>query len=267
MSTRTQDFFKATITRNWTATTGDFNVSVAPTVVPGIIVISPQSSSTREMVRYTAVGTNGYGPYVTVSNISDRGLSGTTAQSHIIGENIRMNITAEHWKEMQDDIDSIVAAGLPPGSDGQCIVNNLGVWVAGNRLLEEELKIATISISSAELKALAASPKTLINAPGAGKIIILEDVIFAFTYVAPQYTLGGDLEIRYSSGTSNYFQLPTETLAIRGTADFVQQFTRNGGAYTYPKINNSVILKNAGAEFATGSGTVNIFIKYRILTL
>jgi hypothetical protein len=48
-----------------------------------------------------------------VSDIADRGIGGTTAQTHTIGETIRMNITAEHWEEMQSDIDAIIAAGAP----------------------------------------------------------------------------------------------------------------------------------------------------------
>lgn len=132
MSTEIQNFYEATITRNWTATTGDFNVSVAPTISEGIIVISPSSRTLREIVRFTATGTNAYGPFVTISDIAHRGLGGTTAQVHSIGEKVRMNITAEHWTEMQDDIDSIVAAGLPAGSEGQAIVHNGTTWVAGN---------------------------------------------------------------------------------------------------------------------------------------
>ncbi len=134
-------------------------------------------------------------------------------------------------------------------------------------LADDQLKIANITVTAAELKALNASPKTLIAAPGAGKAIVLDDVTFNFTYVAPQYTAGGDLEIRYNSVASNYFQLPTETLVIRGTANFSYQYTRNGGGYSYPKINDPIILKNAGTEFATGNGTAKVILKYRIITL
>lgn len=121
-TTRVQDFYKATITRNWTATTGDFNVSVAPTITAGIIVISPNSTTQREIVRYTATGTNQYGPFVTISDVADRGLSGTTAQSHIIGEQVRMNVTAVHWDELLADavaptVDIGTTTTLEPGSD------------------------------------------------------------------------------------------------------------------------------------------------------
>ena len=131
MSTTIQNFYKATITRNWSATTGDFNVSVKPTTSSGWLVVSPNNTTLREIIYFTATSTNGFGDFVTVSNIAHRGIGGTSAQTHSIGEAINMNITAEHWAEMQDDIDSIVAAGLPAGTDGQVMVNTAGTWGAG----------------------------------------------------------------------------------------------------------------------------------------
>jgi len=92
-----QNFYKTTITRNWTATTGDFNVSTKPTISAGWLVISANNTTLREIIKYTATGTNAYGDFVTVS---ERGIGGTTAQTHSIGESVRMNITAEHWAEL-----------------------------------------------------------------------------------------------------------------------------------------------------------------------
>lgn len=148
MSTQIQNFYESQITRNWTATTGDFNVSVAPTISEGIIVISPSDRVRREIVRFTATGTNAYGPFVTVSNIAHRGLGGTTAQVHTIGEKVRMNITAEHWTEIQDDIDSIVAGGLPAGSEGKVIVHNGTTWEAGSPVIIETTTGTTHSLTT-----------------------------------------------------------------------------------------------------------------------
>lgn len=116
MTTILQNFYKATITKNWTATTGDFNVSVKPTTSSGWLVVSPNNTTLREIIYYTATGTNAYGDFVTVSDIGDRGIGGTTAQIHSIGETVRMNITAEHWAEIQSEIDAIIAAGAPNAS-------------------------------------------------------------------------------------------------------------------------------------------------------
>ena len=114
-----QNFYKAKITRNMSATTGDFNVSVKPVPTTGWLVLSPNNPTLREIVKYSATGTNIYGDFITISNLSDRGVGGTSAQTHTIGEDIRMNLNAEYWGEMQQTIDDIVASGSPNASISQ----------------------------------------------------------------------------------------------------------------------------------------------------
>lgn len=108
MSNPIQNFFKATITQDWSIGPGNFYVSVKPTTSVGRLVVSPSSDTLREIVEYTSTGTDGNGDYIV---ISARGVGGTTEQTHTVGEKVRMNITAEDWEDMRDDIDSIVAAG------------------------------------------------------------------------------------------------------------------------------------------------------------
>lgn len=111
-----QNFFKETITRAVTLTGAtNIYVSALPTPDEGYVVISPSSSSLREIVYYTAKGTDSNGTYLTVT-LANRGLGGTTAQPHAIGEPVRMNVTAEHIKEISDALDQIVAGGAQDAS-------------------------------------------------------------------------------------------------------------------------------------------------------
>jgi len=110
MSKTIQNFYKATLSLDWSIGLGTFYVSTKPTITDGWLVISPNNSTIREIIRYTSTGTDSNGDYVVVSI---RGVGGTTEQIHTVGEPIRMNITAEYWKDMTDAIDSIVAAGAP----------------------------------------------------------------------------------------------------------------------------------------------------------
>jgi hypothetical protein len=105
-----QNFYKSTLSLDWSIGTGTFYVTTKPTITDGWLVISPNNSTIREIIRYTSTGTDSNGDYVVVSI---RGVGGTTEQIHTVGEPIRMNITAEYWKDMTDAIDSIVAAGAP----------------------------------------------------------------------------------------------------------------------------------------------------------
>lgn len=108
-----QNFYRQTVAQDWATGTGNFYVSVKPTVSEGYMTISPSSSTLREIVYFSATGTDGTGDYVTISDAGDRGMGGTTEQTHIIGETVRMNVSAETIQEISDDIDAIVAAGAP----------------------------------------------------------------------------------------------------------------------------------------------------------
>lgn len=103
-----ENFYKETIAQDWPTGTGNFYVSTKPTKTFGRLVISPSSSTLREIVRYTAVGTDGTGDYVTVA---ERGIGGTTEQTHVVGETVRNNVTAETIQEISDAIDQVVSQG------------------------------------------------------------------------------------------------------------------------------------------------------------
>lgn len=122
-----QNFFKETITRAVTLVGAtNIYVSALPTPSEGYVVISPSSSSLREIVYYTAKGTDGNGSYLTVT-ADNRGLGGTTAQTHTIGEPVRMNVTAEHIKEISDALDQIVAEGAQDASTTTKGISKLSV--------------------------------------------------------------------------------------------------------------------------------------------
>ena len=274
MSTQVQDFYKASVTKNWTATTGDFNVSIKPTVVPGIIVLSPNSPTLREIVRYTAVGTNTYGDFVTVSNVLHRGLSGTTAQSHTIGEPVRMNITAEHWTEMQDDITSIIAAGLPAGALGDVMYHDGANWGVSNfnddLLTEDKIRTATVSISSAQLLAISGNPIQLIAAPGAGKLIIVDEAIYSYTHVSTAYTFTGGFGFRYVGDSVNLVNPPISTILTTASSSVRSGYPLADSAdltILTAGTNTAVQLELVNTAPTLGDGTLKIFIKYRILTL
>lgn len=110
MAKQIQNFYKSTILLDWTIGIGNFYVTSKPTITDGWLVVSPNNTALREIVKYTNTGTDANGDYIT---ISERGVGGTSEQTHSLGEPIRMNITAEYWKNMNDAIDAIVASGAP----------------------------------------------------------------------------------------------------------------------------------------------------------
>lgn len=108
-----ENFYKETIAQDWPVGTGNFYVSTKPTKTSGWLVISPSSSTLREIVAYTAVGTDSTGDYVTVS---ERGVGGTTEQTHVIGETVRMNVLAENIQQISDSMPLISSGTTAPSS-------------------------------------------------------------------------------------------------------------------------------------------------------
>lgn len=284
MSYTLENFYKSTITKIWSAGTGDFNVATAPTQTSGLLVISPNNSTLREIVEYSAVGTNSYGAYVTVIT---RGMGGTTAQTHAISEPIRMNITAEHWASMQDDIDNIVAAGASNAStttkgiveeateaemqSGSSTGGTGAKLFVTPALLETVSKNITVSLSSANLLAMYATPITVIAAPGAGKVILIENALLSFTHVSTAYASGGTIRLQYTGSADNLLTTGFQTNVLNTASNNLDYCvaTRNV-SYASPigiAANTAVQITNATGAYTTGNGTAKLFINYRIVTL
>lgn len=99
-----QNFYKAVVTTGLDTGTGTCYVSVLPTPSAGYLVINPSNVTKREIVAYSGTGTDEGGSYVTLTT---RGVGGTTEQAHDVNEPVRMNLTAEYYAEVQDEVDDL----------------------------------------------------------------------------------------------------------------------------------------------------------------
>lgn len=126
------NFYKETVSQDWPTGTGNFYVSVKPTVSSGYITVSPASSTLREIVYFTATGTDSTGDYITIST-GGRGKGGTTEQTHIIGEPVRMNVGAETIQEIVDTLPAITSGSGAPASTPTKI-GDIYVDTSGNKV-------------------------------------------------------------------------------------------------------------------------------------
>lgn len=149
-------------------------------------------------------------------------------------------------------------------------LNLTGSIVAAD-LHESLARTATVSVSSAEILALHTTPKTLIAAPGAGKIIVIDEVIYSFT-VGTQYANGDLMFPRYVGDTARLVSSYNNTI-INAAASSISR--RSPGTATNATdvvasagTNAAVELAlNTATAFITGTGTLKVFLKYRIITL
>lgn len=129
---------------------------------------------------------------------------------------------------------------------------------------------ATVAMTAAEVKALRATPKEIIAAPGAGKYCEVFSVALVLDFATTPYTeTSDDLRFKYgdTSGT-NLTAAIDSTGFLDQSADMIA--TRYASTVTTALTNldnKAVILHNTGdGELGAGDSPVHVHIVYRVVT-
>lgn len=157
-------------------------------------------------------------------------------------------------------VGSILLAGDTNGSigtDSGYNVNNLQLY-------------ASVPITAAEFNGMYAAPKQLIAAPGANKMIIIDQLELVMTYGAAQFASGGVVAAQYDNTVHGAGVAATNTEAA---ADYTGAaastvFKFNGSTVLAPFstcANKGIYLSNATGAFDTGDSTFVAKIHYRII--
>lgn len=127
------------------------------------------------------------------------------------------------------------------------------------------LQMIQVNLSSADIKSLNSSPKTIINAPGAGKIIVPVNMMISYTYGTAAYTSGGNLFFEWNTAACTS---AANSSVFTTAASTVAQFVPTNTTATQTAAGNQALrLTNQTANFATGDGTAVVTVWYRVLTL
>ena len=132
--------------------------------------------------------------------------------------------------------------------------------------MESAIRGVTVALTSAQILALNSTPVTLVPAQGAGKIIIVDEILLEMTRTSTAYANGGALEFRYTNASG-----------AKVTADIAASVVTTGGAgveYNHvggvvssltPVANAAIVVDNATAAFITGTGTAKIRVRFRVI--
>ena len=132
------------------------------------------------------------------------------------------------------------------------------------------LKTATVTVSSAELLALNASPKTLIAAPAAGKALILVAAELWLDFATTKYdgiAAGEDLTIRYTDGSGALLATIETDPFLAAEADAFRYVEPTTTAAITPVAEAPLVLHLCTGEIATGDSPLKLRLLYRELTL
>jgi len=131
---------------------------------------------------------------------------------------------------------------------------------------------AVVTVSSAEILALRASPKTLIAAPGAGKAIRYLGATIRLIYGTAAYTESTDnMRVKYTDGSGvDVSELIEATGFITLTADSLTSSRPANDAIVAQSgaENQPLVLHNTGdGEYAAGDSTFAVYIDYQVINI
>jgi len=137
-------------------------------------------------------------------------------------------------------------------------------------------RVARVEVTNAEIKAIRATPKVLIAAPGAGKLVVVESLTLQLNYggtnvftesadnLVLQYT-GSGTDITGAIESTGLIDQAADTAAVYYPAAIAAMATATVG------VNESVELFNTGdGEIAGNAGadnTLNVVISYRVVSM
>ena len=126
----------------------------------------------------------------------------------------------------------------------------------------------TITLTSAELLALNATPKTLLAAPGAGSALVFEGATLFLDYATTAYdgvAEGEDLTIRYTNGSGQLVATIETTGFLDQATDQLRYVYPATTAAITPVANAAMVLHLSTGEIATGDSPLKIQINYRVV--
>ena len=159
-------------------------------------------------------------------------------------------VTAQYYNDLKDDFDTIRVA--------------MGFDTTLSNATENNSLTAVVNISSAEILALAASPKVVVAAPGAGYALHFMSAILICDSTATAYANGSAIVIAYSGGATQSSDIAA-TMFTAGDKVFNFERLNAASGLTHP-VNTALVLKATGAEFITGTGVARLHITYSVIT-
>lgn len=132
------------------------------------------------------------------------------------------------------------------------------------------LQWAEVAITNAQMLALRATPKTLVAAPGAGKVIEFVQALILFDYTGAYTETDDNLAVKYTDGSGAIISEAIEATGfVDATADSLIKVERAASAVLAKTAaeNKAIVLHNTGnGEWGGGNAAnaVRVKVAYRV---
>ena len=198
---------------------------------------------------------------------------GKTELESILASNPRM-VGSLRGTNMSGFLSKTELEGLVTGSVLTADLDNLAVAtgkiaagaVTSPKLDESTVQYAEVEISAAEILDLFATPKELVAAPGAGKLLEFISLLLAYDWGTVAYTIGAatNLQVRYTDETGeNVSTTRAATGFLDAVADTLFSLDKLE-ATVEPAVNAPLVLALDGASPTAGDSPIHAKVAYRV---
>ena len=119
-----------------------------------------------------------------------------------------------------------------------------------------------VTLSAAQIISLnGSSSLELIPAPGAGKIIVVSDILLFLDYGGVAFNITGSGTVRFAYGSSAGLGFTNYISILNKTADYYLTSNEN----LEPEVNQALNFKSSSIAVTAGNSLVKFNIVYRIL--
>ena len=132
------------------------------------------------------------------------------------------------------------------------------------------LAVSKVVLTAAEIKLLFTTPQTLVPAPGAGRVVLIDSIVAFLDYSTAVFTGANDLEFRETNGAGTTVIEDLSFAFLNSAADAIAEVS---GSVYWGQVtrlaNKSIVVAvpvaNPGG--ATAASTLTILTFYRIAKL
>lgn len=140
-----------------------------------------------------------------------------------------------------------------------------------SKLSLDTIQYAQVAMTAAEWNGMYAAPKAILSAPGAGKIIQVDNVWYDMAFVSAQYASGGVVNLQYDStvngaGVAATADTAAATVTGLSASSIVAPGLKTGAFAQSTTVNKGLYMSNKTGAFTTGDSTWKINVAYRIIT-
>jgi hypothetical protein len=126
-----------------------------------------------------------------------------------------------------------------------------------------------VSLAAVQIQGMFAAPITIIPAPGTGKAVIVDEIVAEILTTSTQFASGGVVHFFYHGFSTEIMAQTIAAATVNAAAGTtvlqLEPAQTAGGTVITPAV--GVDITNATGAFTTGTGTMKLFIRYRVVSL